>query len=595
MRINTRKIIAFLAFVLLLILSCACSDDIDSPDVTNDISSSVTEAPERELVLFSGGETDYVLIRPDKVKDTSIYTDFRNALREASGSQISLDIDAFYKGHEYDAERAEILCGTVNYPETEGANKGLAFDEYKICIVGNKIVISGRTEKGLIAGFDAFCDYVSANIKEGSLTVKDSLLLVGEASYVGYSLLLDSIPAVYDGYESVALSYCGDGYQQATLSGASAETFFDYCATLESDGFSLYAENKMADTSYMTYSKGEINLHTYYTPHNSEMRIIASKGTLLPWKDGVTYTKVCEPTVTLMGLAKGGSDGGLGMILGLEDGSFIVIDGGNNTKAEADDLANTLISLSPDKNNVIIRAWFITHAHSDHYGAFRKFSDIYARTGKFTIERFIYNFCDAESQRVWGGCSYDTVLNTMKNAWKEAVHYKALTGEVYRFPGCDIEILYCMSDFIPQIIGEEKGISGIDKENTDNNIESVVFRAHIGTQTVLITGDTSKVCVDEICDRYGSYLKSDILQVPHHGHNRNSYRARNGTVEFYRLTDPVTVLWPASASSYDSMLDWNGQSGANYEANYYLVYKLNVKEVIVAASTTRTITLPYEK
>ncbi len=570
-------------------VSCTGEGEITTEPETAEVPE--TAAPERELVLFSGGVTEYVIVRPEKANDTKIYTSFRDGLREVSASKISLDVDAFYRGHEYDAEKAEILCGNVGYPEAEGASEGLGFDEYRIFVAGNKIVISARTEKALVAGLDAFNEYVGENIKEGSLTVKDSLELTGKAEITGFSLLLEDIPAP-DGYTSAQLSHCGDGYQQATLSGAGGESFESYCTLLESEGYTLYAENEMGENSFATYSKGEINVHTYFTPHNSEMRMIVSKKSTLPWIDASDHAKVCEPTLTLMGLEKSGSDGGLGMIIGLEDGSFIIIDGGNNNKTEANDLANTLKKLAPDPKNVVIRAWIFTHAHGDHVGAFKKFSELYSRSGVFKVEKFLYNFCDAASQRVYGGISYTAARDGMKY-WRDAVRYKMLTGEVYRFPGCDIEILYCMSDFIPQIIGEEKGISDIDKESLDNNIETVVFRANIAGQQVMITGDTSKVCVDEICDRYGSYLKSDILQVPHHGHNSNRYRARNGTAEFYRFVNPATVLWPSSQDGFNSRTVWNGTAGSNFEANYTLVYLLNVKKTIVAGKTTTTLSLPY--
>ncbi len=599
--IRSLRIYALILSVCALLCIITACGETDTPEVSTEQitaeSIASTDAPEtepsvQELVIFSGSDTEYIIVRPEDAENTKPYTDFRNDLREVTASKINIDIDAFYRGHEYDENKAEILCGFVDYPEIEGAADGLAFDEYRIIVKGKKIVIVGRSDETLSAGLDAFCSYVGENIKDGSLIIKSDLDIKGNVAVRGFSLLTESIPVV-DGYTSAVLSHCGDGYQQATLSEASSESYTDYCATLAADGFTLYAENKMAENSFATYTKGEISVHTYFTPHNSEMRIIVSKDKVLPWIDSTDYTKICEPTLTLMGLEKSGSGGGLGMIIGLEDGSFIIVDGGNNNKTEADDLANTLKSLAPDKNNVLIRAWIFTHGHGDHTGAFIKFSELYGRSGNFKVEKFLYNFCDAESQRVHGGISYTKTLNAIKSYWKDAVSYKTLTGQVYSFPGCKLEILYCMSDFIPQVIGEEKGISDIDLESIDGNIETMVSRAYVGGQTLMITGDTSKVCVDEICDRYGSYLKSDILQVPHHGHNSNRYRARNGTAEFYRFVDPSIVLWPSDEAGFVSRTNWNGVSGSNFEANYILVNKLNVKEVIVAGKTTRTLTLPY--
>ncbi len=582
-------ICALLSFAVLLAACSGGGGGTAEPTVTSETPE--TEAPSRDIVIFSGGETKFVIVRPKNAEDTKTYTAFRKDLREASGTNIDLDIDDFYRTHEYDPAKPEILCGAVDYPEARSSDDGLGFSDYRVGIVGEKIVISAKTDAALLAGCNAFSAYVAQNIKDGELTLKSDFELTGEIEIKGFSILSESIPSP-EGFSSAVFSHPGDGYQQATLSGTDAESFEGYCTVLEQEGFALYAENEMAENTFATYTKGEVSVHFYYTPHNSEMRIIASKGELLPWKETESYTKVCEPTVTLMGLEKSGSEGGMGMIIGLEDGSFIVVDGGNNKRAEAEDLANTMKKLAPDLKNIRIRAWVITHGHGDHVGALLKFSETYVRSGNFKIEKFIYNFCDSESQRKHGGVSYTNARNAMK-FWKDAVHYKALTGEVYRFPGCELEIFYCMSDFIPQIIGEEKGIPDIDKESIDGNIETMVSRATLCGQSLLITGDTSKVCVDEMCDRYGSYLKSDILQVPHHGHNSNRYRARNGTVEFYRLIDPAVALWPSDVDGYTSRTQWDHRPGTNFEANYILVFELNVKKTIVAGKTTTTITLPY--
>jgi hypothetical protein len=155
-----------------------------------------------------------------------------------------------------------------------------------------------------------------------------------------------------------------------------------------------------------------------------------------------------------------------------------------------------------------------------------------------------------------------------------------------------MEVVYTMSDFLPTIVGEEN-MPDIDKHEVDGNLKTAVYRFFVGGQSILVTGDTTKTNVDEMCARYGSYLKSDIITVPHHGHNENRYRARNGTVEFYTLVDPSIVMWPVTEAAHERKMKWNHVAGTAWEANYHLVYNLHVKEVIVSGKTTRTVTLPY--
>ena len=202
------------------------------------------------------------------------------------------------------------------------------------------------------------------------------------------------------------------------------------------------------------------------------------------------------------------------------------------------------------------------------------------------------NFCDAEEQHQYSSSgTFHLTLNCIDEYWKDSDIYKPLTGQVYKFAGCDCEIFYCMSDFIPAVIGEE--CPDAEKAKVDGNIQSVAFRFKVCGQDIFITSDLAKVNIDEMCKRYGQYMKSDIMTVPHHANDKDSYRARNGTIEFYDLVDPETVLWPDRKVNYKKRLEWNGVPGANFERNYYLVNCLHVKECIVSGDTTRFLPLPY--
>jgi hypothetical protein len=293
---------------------------------------------------------------------------------------------------------------------------------------------------------------------------------------------------------------------------------------------------------------------------------------------------------------------GTGYVIMLEDASFIVIDGGArglvNKDGEADNLYNILNSLNTkygSSSTIHIRAWVNSHAHGDHTGAFLQFSPSYSGKGVFTVESFIFNGCDTEEQQQYSSTgNFDSTRNAISTYWKDATVYKALTGQIFHFPGCEMEVLYTMSDFLPTIVGEEN-IGDIDKTQVDGNLKNAVFRFFTGDQSIMVTGDASKVNVDEMCKRYGEYLKTDIMTVPHHGHNQNRYRARNGTIEFYKLVDPSIVMWPDGVSAQQKKMAWNQTAGSAWEANYYLVHFLHVKEVIVAGKTTTTVTIPYVK
>ena len=148
--------------------------------------------------------------------------------------------------------------------------------------------------------------------------------------------------------------------------------------------------------------------------------------------------------------------------------------------------------------------------------------------------------------------------------------YKCLTGQVYRFPGMDMEVLATMSDFIPQIIGYEAADADLSKG--DGNTMTVVTRLLTPEgNTCMLTGDATNIVLDCMVDRYGdAYLDSDIVTTPHHAHNRDSYRARNATIKFYNAVKPNILVVTSP-----NMKKFTPTSSYPYEVNVYVIKAFN--------------------
>lgn len=589
--VEVKILSALLITAAICIVLLSCKHGGESADSTGN-TPDTTAAETHELVLCENGEFRFTIVRGCADQSSSIVSDMRKKLQNASGSSyIAYENDDGFKESFYDPDKYEILAGNTEYPESAEAIADLPLGEYRITVKGNKIVIAAHSPAALSAAADAFVSYVIENTDaDGRIAVSSDLVLSGTCTEKISKLVCKYLPNLGE-FRVVSLNECGDDFYQATFTGMTREVFDRLCAGLEAGGAEKYAHNSMPGAVFATYTKDKALIHTYFVEHSGEIRAVIAEGKPLPSVAEVEYKKVCEPTFTLMGLEKGGSSGGLGCILRLEDGSFIIIDGGHKTAAEGDDIYQTLLSQSTD-GKVVIRAWIFTHAHGDHYGAFMSFSSRHASDKRFTVESFIFNYCNTKEQNQFSASgNFDSTYNTINKYWKNVTVYKGLTGQVYRFAGCDMEILYCMSDFIPQVIGLER--SDADKSAVDGNLQNMTMRFSVAGQKILVTGDASKYNVDEMCDRYGEYLKSDIMTVPHHGWNENRYRARNGTVEFYRFVDPVYVMWPDGDAAQQKKMQWDGVSGSNWEANYYLINSLHVKELYVAGSVTKTFVLPY--
>lgn len=72
-------------------------------------------------------------------------------------------------------------------------------------------------------------------------------------------------------------------------------------------------------------------------------------------------------------------------------------------------------------------------------------------------------------------------------------------------------------------------------------------------------------------ERYGAALKSDYLQVPHHGVQPG------GTVAAYDLIAPEYLIWPAGKSLYDSNL-------VQTEESRHLIQMVGEENIYLAGS-----------
>ena len=113
----------------------------------------------------------------------------------------------------------------------------------------------------------------------------------------------------------------------------------------------------------------------------------------------------------------------------------------------------------------------------------------------------------------------------------EASIVRLHTGQLLHFGDMTMEVLYTPSDL---------AVGSLN----DYNDASMVMRLSVNGKTVLMTGDAATATWNLLAKKYGSYLKSDCLQVPHHG------AAGGGTVEAYRLIAPDELFWPAGENLF---------------------------------------------
>ena len=215
----------------------------------------------------------------------------------------------------------------------------------------------------------------------------------------------------------------------------------------------------------------------------------------------------------------------MGYIIKTKNDKIIVIDGG--TTEDFQNLENKIYELGGT-----VDAWFLTHAHDDHTGAFTKIVDnqniniknIYVSLNNIEwYETYEPNRADFSKQLI-------EILN--RTDLKEKVKSPAL-NEIINIDGIKIEILGIKN---PEIV-----------ENAGNE-QSMVMKFETGKTSLLILGDTGKKSSEKLLNTQKSKLKSDIVQVSHHGQD-------GATKELYETINPSICLWPTP----DYL--WNNDNG----------------------------------
>ena len=285
----------------------------------------------------------------------------------------------------------------------------------------------------------------------------------------------------------------------------------------------------------------------------------------------------------------------MSFIIRTRNGKIIVIDGGySNDNLDANYLISQLQSIT-GKDVPNIDAWFFTHNHGDHVGAFKA---IAARMPeKVTVTAVYYRFpTDAEIDKYapedekadlkTSGQSFKNHVAKMKQANGQPTQTVTLAARhvdrcnaVFNIDTVQIDVLMTCEEVFwgcdnitTKYSGDlttngkkysNKTIKQLVEEDFGNNT-TAVFRLSSMGQSILFLGDAAepegimlRYYHDQNASNKNKYfsLKSDVVQMAHHGQNAV---AKN----VYTAIDPDIALWTAPDWLYNA-----GQS-SNYTTYY---------------------------
>ncbi|MBQ3177066.1 MAG: MBL fold metallo-hydrolase [Clostridia bacterium] len=471
----------------------------------------------------------------------------------------------------------EILIGTVNRYETHEVMKTLAPSEYTVRVVGNKIVLFGWNLTTLQMAVDAFEDLMQSGITaDASFGLAEDFNLTGSTDkwftdippYTGGTLT-----AAYDaGHGALALLYEDTDWND----------YDSYCTSLTADGFSLYLENMLDDNTFATYVNQDAMVHLYWLENTSTVRIVTSArpDVLPPVQIEPDRSPSPYPvTVTQMGLDYDAGNFGMSYIFTLSDGGFVIYDGGGPYGEDEDRLYSLLKTLCP-VDEIHIEAWILTHAHGDHYGVLTKFASKYGNEVK--LDTLYMNTPDyLEMYNTWNfDQSGDKAIPNAAAAMGGKI-CKLYTGQYFYTGNGDlrIDVLYTHEALFP---------TPLTVFNNSSMVTKVRSRAvDTGSQSILFLGDTQTESSGAMTEMYDTALKSDIVQVAHHGYD-------GASLAVYKQADPAMLLWPTSSAELETQTRDPASGTWYYRIDYSLRYDLHVKEFFPADRVSKQFAFPYE-
>ncbi len=595
----------------------------------------------------------------------------------------------------------EVLFATVDRAESRAFRNTLDANQYGFRIVGNKVILGAHMDAALepmVAKFLEFyayaMEYNGGVLPQGyeevytlSGTINGTIL--GSFTVPSWKL---NFPRPENTVLEMAENNNDDAIQMIyTGAGATAAGFEEYCRTLVANGYTLVYENNNPKTAEMSAGTGsyfrlykntgkqtalyvafdafayqDVYANRYQNEsvqfgdfiHSSQVnsgqpltqypmrtydqciRIVSSSiaNSYFPETKLLsqqTYKKICNSSVTTIRYYS--ESVGMGYILQLEDGRFVIVDGGNsisscsshpNDHQDREVLYHTLVGLykeahggaEPTASNPIhIAAWLVTHSHADHYANVNAFLKEYVPKKLVKMEYLVGNYPELStvysvtsgSDNINMGTSYIPAMQKyFTNAGLTPFKYvKAHTGMTLYFANLKMEILMTTEDHAPFRVTNSNDTNTVTKWTihstsaaANTNISaSTVSNAAKTTWTVL--GDSCIYASRWLCAMWGgtynastdlydnAYMAADMVQLAHHGNI-------GCEIALYKTVQARVVWFAHNSNAYNTYTQDSDKSWTDTVDRYAVRECPTVQYIVVAgmnSGTTNSVTISFNQ
>ena len=394
--------------------------------------------------------------------------------------------------------------------------------------------------------------------------------------------LIDIALPLLSGGEMVLSRDCGGGCTMTLMVNTDETVYLDYLMALRDDGFKVIYSREAAANRFSSLVRDELAVTMYYTAYARTVRILVEPKTNRYIAEPMEGEPVCQPQLTMIGrkfcehATYLGADSSMGLtcfVFRLGDGSFLVYDGGVEVDAFADGIMDALKCQAPDPAHIVIAGWILSHGHGDHLGGIRRFCRKYP--GSVELRQVFHNFpSDADVRRSdEPGISAEyphTTLALVSEAFPGVKFTKLHNGDCFMLRDAQIETLYTQEDFYTPLRAR-RGCHYL-------NDTSLVMRITLGGQKIMMLADTHQIANTILSEMYGDYLKSDLVQVTHHGGD-------GGTCAIYDCIDADFAFFTTSDELVPIYI--------SRPYNTHMVYELHLKGYANAQKRTMVFPLPY--
>jgi len=385
------------------------------------------------------------------------------------------------------------------------------------------------------------------NSRPWGYIVEDALTKLGEADS---SYVVNAVNAV-------------EGSTLSSYKEKSAEDFNDLCEYYVDEGYELYCSSERNENLFATYTKDSAMVCLYWLKEKEELNLVTSDtaaANLPPAVPEVT-NGYKETVVVQLQQTRADKDDGMGYVIRLADGSFIIIDGGRvitkNTgefELMRDQLWRILVELNGNsEENIVVRAWILTNGNTDHISLYRYFGQDKKYKNKLNVENLIYAPIDkADKELFYHKSEFKT---TTDGCYSDVKPLEVHTGMNFQFCNLNMEILCAPEEF-----------HDTDARWTDINDASMVIRLYSEDYSMIFLSDAGAQVCNYLVETYGDYLKSDMCQVSNHG---------SGTAPFsiYETIAPSILWYPCREDVYETI--------KNSEVNASIANASFTKEILM--------------